>query len=85
MLLDDAEFELLEHIEKHHTVPKNQRSLAHRLASLGILHLGYDDQHANGLQETGHPSYLGEQLLDLERIQRNPIRRVMHSILMPFI
>ncbi|GMV90917.1 MAG: hypothetical protein AMXMBFR82_06950 [Candidatus Hydrogenedentota bacterium] len=84
MLLNNTEFWLLEHIERNQTVPKELCNLARKLASLGLLCLGY---HRDGtkVKETGSLTFLGRQIVRLERIERSPFRCALQSFFAPFI
>ncbi|MBI2482353.1 MAG: hypothetical protein HYV76_02215 [Candidatus Vogelbacteria bacterium] len=75
MILDEAEIDLLERVERTRRIPDADRRIAYRLASLGFLKLGYSKD--GEFHETGQPSEIGRELLRIERIEKNPIRRFL--------
>lgn len=84
MMFDDVEFTVLQRIEKDGTVTAEDRGIAHALAALGIVHLGYDDSGVE-LRETSHISSLGKEMMKYEKIKRSPVRSFLHTIFLPFI
>ncbi len=47
-----------------------------------MISLGYHDK--DEFYETARLSFYGEQVLELDKIERSPLRRTIQSILMPF-
>ena len=82
MLLTDEEFELLLRLRRGGEIPKEKREIAHCLASLGIIRLGYDDEE-EPFCETGCLTILGRLMLHEECIARNPFRRMLAGLLSP--
>lgn len=80
-ILTRREFALLEKLENGGVVAETERRLAHRLASLGVVRLGYDDSHR--FVETGHLSQIGRYFLETERAEKTILGRLVHRYLRP--
>ncbi len=73
-ILEDYEYEFLLKCNDREPIPKEQDSLRSTMAQQGII-----KYLSNSL------TYYGKQVLELDRVERSPLRRTLHSFLMPFI
>ncbi len=81
-MFDPTELCLLKKLDGGGEILYEERETAYRLAALGVLRLGYNDEDEQ-FCETGHLSEFGRRVIRRERIRRNPILRVLNAVFQP--
>jgi len=72
-ILEDHEYKFLLRCDNGKLIPKYQDSLRTRMAQQGMI------KYLSGCL-----TYYGKQVLEIDQIQRSPLRRTLHSLFMPF-
>ena len=78
MLFNDREYALMGVLQNGGEIPKRDQRIAFRLASLGIIRLGFYNEEK--FCETGHLSDMGSKMLRREQRVRSPILRFLYAI-----
>jgi len=81
-MLTEAEYRFLEAIRKDGVVPSDRKGMAHRLASMGILRLGYDDS-GDAFHETASLTGLGERMYRRAELEHDFVKRFRHALVRP--
>lgn len=79
-MFSNREMALMKKLKCGGVICDEERDVAYRLGSIGILQFGYDEEDG----ETGRLSPNGRRMLRRENIEGNPWRRLLHAFVAPF-
>jgi hypothetical protein len=76
-MLEDREYEILVKYEKGDEQDEEDREFLEQMSSVGLVTLGFFANQETAVETAGLTEG-GKQLLDWERVCRNPVRRFCH-------